>query len=499
MRENLSVVDQLTAIDFAAFLMRVFQTVSPGDEFSANWHHDAVSWALTEIEQGLNRRLIINIPPRSLKSIIVSVAWPAWLLGHNPTMQIVCISYSGGLAAKLARQCRRVMESAWYRRIFPRARLSKRTAEHDYETVSGGGRFSTSIDGTVTGRGGGLIIIDDPMNASDACSEAVRQRVIEFFRGTGMSRLDDKKNGGIVLVMQRLHEEDLSGHLLSQDGWKHLCLPARATEDQQIAIGPDEIHFRERGSILQPDRESEETLAEIEREMGSAAFSAQYQQEPIPASGVMVKREWLKYYDSLPELGDGGQIVQSWDTASKDGVLNDYSCCVTALVRKKKVYVLDLFREKLDFPSLKANVVRLARLWNARVLLIEDAASGSQLLQVLRFEEPPGVPSPIRRTPTGDKISRFSGQTARIEGGDLILPREAPWLASLLHELLGFPHAKYDDQVDSLTHLLGWMATRVEPVSNCGPVLVVAGEPSSWPFGEYDPDEPVIEDPWSGC
>ena len=470
---GLSFVEHVLREDFTSFCHRVFQTVSPGDEFLPNWHHDAISWELSEIEQNASTRLIVNVPPRSLKSIIISVAWPAWLLGRDAGKRIVCISYSGELSAKLARDCRRVMESAWYRRVFPGSLLSKRTAEHDFETVRGGGRFSTSVDGTLTGRGGDLIIIDDPMKPADAQSESARRKVIEFFTSTALSRLNDKRSGAIVLVMQRLHEEDLSGHLHEAGGWKHLCLPAIAPEDAKIQVGPCDYYGRRRGVPLQPQRESEAFLSQQRRVMGSAAFSAQYQQEPIPASGVLVKRDWLRFYDEEPNRRAGDQIVQAWDTASKDGVLNDYSVCITALVRRNTIYVLDVVREKLDFPRLKAKVISTARAAQIVVLLVEDAASGMQLIQTLRAERPLGVPTPIPLKVSADKVTRLSGQSARIEAGDLHIPREAPWLAAFMHELLGFPHAKFDDQVDALVHLLSWSGRPdFDDDVPCGPIIV---------------------------
>jgi predicted phage terminase large subunit-like protein len=501
MAEMLTFVDQLLGLDFRAFLLRVFQTVSAGDEFSSNWHQDAIAWALEEVEFGLNRRLIINVPPRSLKTIIASIGWPAWLLGHDPTRRVVCISYSGELAGKLARDCRKVMESAWYRRAFPAARLSKRTAEHDFETLAGGGRFSTSVDGTITGRGGDIIIIDDPMKASDAWSESARKKVIEFFTGTAFSRLNDRNTGSIVLVMQRLHEDDLSGFLLAQGGWKHLCLPARTDEDRILEVGPEESYHWRAGELLDPLREGEAVLAEAERNAGSAAFSAQWLQQPIPATGILVKREWLRFYEHPPQRQYGDQIVQAWDTANKNGVLNDFSCCVTALVRKNTVYVLDVFCGKLDFPSLKDRAVQLARDWNASVLLIEDAASGAQLIQSLRVEQPTGVPTPVARPATSDKVTRFAAQTPKIQAGDLILPKEAPWLASFLHEILGFPHARHDDQADALAHLLEWLGSRGPSEPPLAGPMIYDGETDEW-SGDLPPgwNDPIDDDfdPWAG-
>ena len=185
-------------------------------------------------------------------------------------------------------------------------------------------------------------------------------------------------------------------------------------------------------------------------------FSAQYQQAPVPTGGLLVQRAWFCYYDDEPERWPGDQIVQSWDTATKDGALNDYSVCITALKRGRLIYVLDVFRGKLNFPDLKRKVVGLALDWNTNTLVIEDAASGAQLIQQLREDNIAGIPRPLARRPEGDKVTRFSAQTARIENGEMLLPCDAPWRADFERELLGFPNTRHDDQVDALSQLLAW-------------------------------------------
>ena len=212
--------------------------------------------------------------------------------------------------------------------------------------------------------------------------------------------------------------------------------------------------------MLHPARENREQLERLRHSMGTATFSAQYQQSPVPLEGLHIKRDWLRYYKDPPEKTVGDQIVQSWDTASKDGVFSDYSVCITALIRKREIYVLDVYRATLQCPDLKRKAEELARKWEAKVLLIEDAASGQQLLQVLRSEAPQGVPRPIARKPDGDKVTRFAAQSHRIEAGALLLLKSAPWLGELERELLGFPNLKHDDQVDALTQHLAWVTSR---------------------------------------
>ena len=489
-------IDALVREDFCAFMHRVFQTVSPGDTFRSSWHHQAIAWQLERIEFGRNRRLVINVPPRSLKTITASIAWPAWLLGHDPTLKIVCISYSADLALKFARDCRRVMQTDWFQRAFPGCRLSRRTAEHDFETTRGGGRFSTSVDGTLTGRGGHIVIIDDPLKVSDAQSEPARRKVNDFYTQTAISRLNDPNTGAMLLVMQRLHEDDLAGRLIEEEKWHHLCLPARADERRRIAIGPKTYHIMRRGEFLEPVRSGRDYLLIQERRMGSPSFSAQYLQKPVPAIGQLIRREWLRFQESMPDKSMGGTLVQSWDTANKAGVFSDYSACVTALVQHNRVYVLDVYRERLDFPQLRTAVIRLANHWRADVLLIEDRASGEQLLRTLWHDRPRGVPTPIARPATTDKESRVAGQSHRVEAGDLILPKDAPWLGLFMHELLAFPMGRYDDQVDALTHLLGWSSSRPVFDEIVGPELIDI-EDSKYSYDPYYDSVQATIDAWA--
>jgi len=460
-----ALLDALLRQDFMAFLHKAFETVSAGDRFLPSWHLEAIGFQLEQISNGKNTRLIVSMPPRYLKSITISVAWVAWQLGHDPSKRFVCVSYSSDLAQKHANDCRAIMQSDWYRRIFPKTVIPRGgNSEMDFRTTKRGGRFSTSVGGTLTGRGGDIIIIDDPLKPEEAMSALARKKVQEWYANTLSSRLNDKRTGVVILVMQRLHEDDLAGHFLEAGGWAHLCLPAIAETPEKIQLNDRRFINRKAGDALHPEREPVAQLDLQKRIMGSAVFSAQYQQAPVPAEGTLVQRAWFQRYKVVPEKGSGSQIVQSWDTASKEGPLNDWSVCVTALVRGRRVYVIDVFRAQLTFPALRRKVEELANRYRTNVLLIEDASSGAQLIQQLRVDAPQGVPLPIARKADGDKITRFSAQTVRIENGELQLPEEAPWLDGFERELLGFPNTRHDDQVDALTQLLAWSARRKEPV-----------------------------------
>ena len=303
-------LDATLRSDLSLFVRKVFATVSPNDAFKPNWHIEAIAHELTRCHAGENRRLLITQPPRSLKSICASVAFPAWALGHDPTQRFLCVSYSEGLANEFTRQFRMVTESEWYRRVFPGMRLKTETRTEAI-TTRGGGRVALSVGGSITGRGADFIIIDDPLKAEDGASETARKRVIDWYHGTLSTRLNDKERGVIILVMQRLHQEDLAGFVIERGGWHELSLPAIATDDQAVPVGPHEMYHRKAGSILHPERESRETLERIKAEIGSLQFSAQYQQSPVPPEGNLVRREWFRTYDTAPSRGPGSRSCRA--------------------------------------------------------------------------------------------------------------------------------------------------------------------------------------------
>jgi predicted phage terminase large subunit-like protein len=471
--------------DFGAFLRKAAPYVMGASSLQWNWHLDAIAHRLERIQNGHDRFLIVNVPPRALKSIAISVAWVAWMLGQDPSRNFVCVSYSSELAAKLARMCREIMMSPWYRELFPRTVISRqRSAIHDFETTAGGGRLATSPAGTLTGRGGDIIIVDDPIKPDEALSETTRDSVNDWFSSTLVSRLDDKNAGSIIIVMQRLHEYDLCGMLLDRGGWTHLNIPAIATSDEIIRLTKGRSYVREVGQVLHPEREGQAALDQMKAAMGSILFSAQYQQEPTPVTGTMAKAAHLCFFDRK-YLAMDGRIVQSWDTASKDGVHNDWSVCITALVRGQDVYVLDVFRQRLDFYGLEQAAIKLAREYRPEALLVEDAASGTQLIQTLKRGEPSGVPRPIGRKAETDKITRFGVASAMIEAGQLHLPHDALWLGEFKSEILSFPNGKFDDQADALAQLLIWVRDRpIVSVSSHGAFV-----PEARPHWEEDLDD----------
>jgi len=349
------------------------------------------------------------------------------------------------------------VNSRWYQSVFPTRLSPVKQSVEEFVTVSQGFRLATSVGGVLTGRGGNIIVIDDPLKPDEAYSETRRKAVNDWYDNTLHTRLNDKKDGCIILIMQRLHEDDLVGHVLGQEEWEVVSFPAIAEQNEthliETPIGA-RLFRRDVGDVLHPAREPCETLDRIRATIGEYNFAGQYQQAPAPPGGGIVKLEWFRRYapNELPEKFD--LVLQSWDTANKVSELSDFTVCTTWGIKDRRLYQLNVLRKRMESPDLKRAVHDQAQMFAATVILIEDKASGTQLIQELIRDGLRGV-TPY--APEHDKIMRMHAQTATIENGFVYLPREAPWLPEYLHELTTFPGAKYDDQADSTSQALAWL------------------------------------------
>lgn len=441
------------------FVERTFAEINPATAYIPGAYANLVAAKLDDCRTGKIKRLMILAPPRGMKSISASIALPAFILGHNPSAQIISVCYGQDLATTFARDCRQVMESSWYRDNFD-TRLDTR-AVGDLKTTKGGLRYATSVGGVLTGRGADFLILDDLIKPEDALSEVQRTKVNDWIRSTLLSRLNSKTDGCIILVMQRLHMDDPAGRLMESGEWEVVTLPAIAEEDEEIFYRTPfgKYAFRRKaGEPLHPERDSLEALRKIEREIGRDLFSAQYQQRPVPIGGNMVKEDWLLRHDFYPTQPGFIWVVQSWDTANKAGELNDYSVCTTWGVKLDGYYLLDVYRKRVEFPELRKAVREQAVRFKANKILIEDKASGTQLIQDLEREGLMGI-TPHTSLPGIDKIMRFGAVTPLFEVGKIFLPRQATWLREYEKELLGFPAMKHDDQVDSTSQALEYFKT----------------------------------------
>lgn len=275
--ETYSQYQQILRNDLYSFTQRCFHELNPRAPFLMNWHIMRIVEKLEACRRGKIKRLIINIPPRNLKSLCASVAFPAYLLGHNPAAQVLCVSYGQDLSDKFARDCRNIMSSSFYQDLF-NTRLSddKRSIE-EFVTNGGGYRLSTSVGGVVTGRGADFIVIDDPLKPESALSEALRKQLNDWYDNTLYSRLNNKNTGCIIIIMQRLHEDDLVGHVLGQEKWEVVSFPAIAEEDEACTINTvlgDLKILRKAGEALHPERENIERLKHMRATMGNITSRA---------------------------------------------------------------------------------------------------------------------------------------------------------------------------------------------------------------------------------
>ncbi len=449
-----AVEDTSVQNNYYEFLKTAFNVVNPHATFVPNWHIELLCRYLEAVDKGLIKRLIINMPPRHLKSITISSAWPAWILGRKPHSKLIVSSYSQALSDTLSLDTKAIMQTEWYRTLFPHTRIIRgENKRNKFVTSRRGMRFATSVGATLTGEGGDVLIIDDPHTPAQANSAKYRKRVMDWFDQTLSTRLNNPQEGKIVLVMQRLNQNDLTGHLLAKkQNWYQLCIPALNGKQEDLDIGL----FTNRRTLRAPLNHRlvpAQALQRLQTDVGSYAFAAQYLQQPLSDSNSLIKKEWLQHYDKVPVFT---RIVQSWDCAFKTGANSDYSVCTTWGLHSGKAYLIDVLKAKLEFPDLKQSVQHMYIQYKPSTILIEDKASGQVLIQELMKQY--AIPI-IKIRPTLDKTSRFLHSIGMLEAGNVVLPNNATWLASMLDELLQFPNTSHDDQVDSITQFLNWLQT----------------------------------------
>src|SRR5262245_24388027 len=412
--------DTLYRNHFGAFAYAAFRALYPRMPLVPNWHIDAICYRLEQMVLGASRRrLVLNAPPRSLKSFLVSIAFPAWLLGCSPAAKILGASYAEDLAHKFSRECRALLETRFFKRVFPSTRLNpKKISEEEFETTERGSRLAVSTGGSLTGRGGGVLIVDDPSKADDAFSQLALTAAYDWFRNTALSRLDDPRNSLVIVAMQRLHVDDLSGKLIEQ-GWPVLSIPAVAYEPVDYAVGPNEFYRRSLGGVLQSDRDSYEIFDDLCRQLGSHVFAAQYQQNPTPPDGNMIKRDWLGRYSGSPDRSNFRRVVLSCDPAGKSGVRNDYTAiCVAGIGKDTTCSLLQVTRGHWTIRQMLEVILALATHWKPDVSVIEDTSTGMGLIQLLQEHRV----KVVGRRPKDDKETRFARHQARFEVGRVVLP-----------------------------------------------------------------------------
>jgi predicted phage terminase large subunit-like protein len=457
-------VKQLIRTDLSYFIHQVFRTVSPSSIYQHNWHIDLIAQYLIACQKGDTRRLIINIPPRFLKSIAVSVAFPAWLLGHNPSTQIMCASYAMALSHKHSLDCRLVLEQDWYKEAFPNTLLvDDQNTKSKFVTTERGFRYATSIGSSVTGSGADYLIIDDPLNADMANSEVALNNANTWYEQVYSTRLNDPKKGCQILIMQRLHENDLSGLLLGKGGWEHLCLPLVAEKDETIEKGTIR-QIRTTGDLLHPARIGEIEVGKLKDDLGPYGFAHQYQQQAAPQGGGVFKYEWIQYYDSVDQYKLNKYIfVDPANSKTKD---SDFTAIVVIGVgQDKNIYILDMIRDRLDVKGREDIIFELHKKYSPMMVYYEkygmqcdsDWIKHAMTYRNYRFAitEVGGIL---------DKISRIRRLEAYFCRGQIWMPRSLYKVNYMdkpidvvqdftIHEYLKFPFGLHDDMLDAMSRL----------------------------------------------
>jgi predicted phage terminase large subunit-like protein len=447
------------------FIKNCWQTIEPGREFYDNWHIDAVSEHLQAVVDGKVKRLIINIPPRHMKSISVAVALPAWTWTIQPQKRFLFASYAASLSIRDSVKCRRLIDSQWYQDHFGGVfnLTSDQNQKQRFENNQTGYRIATSVDGALTGEGGDIIVVDDPHNVREAESSAVRESVLDWWDQAMQSRLNDPKTGAFIIITQRVHENDLTGHILSNDTdgeWEHLCLPARYEighpTPTKSSLGFTDPRTKE-GDLLWPERIDEKTLGSLEKSLGTYAAAGQLQQRPMPKGGGILKAEWWVPWEKQ-DLPDIEYVIQSWDTAFSTKEKTSYSARTTWGVFRYRgqmnAIAIDMWYDRVTYPELRRAAQEAYDLYEPDAVLIEKKASGQSLLQDLRIA---GVPV-LEYLPDRDKEARAHAASALLEDGRIWFPFDRKWAKDLISICAAFPSGDNDDIVDTCTQ--AWLRLR---------------------------------------
>ena len=411
-------------------------------------HHRLIVEELERVERGEVDRLMLFLPPRHGKSLLASTLFPAWCLGRNPQRSIIASSYGQELASDFGRRVRGFVSDPLHRAIFPNSIVADDSnAVHRFGLSAGGNYFAVGAGGPITGRGADLLLIDDPIKSREqAYSVAERRSLQAWYESVAYTRL--QPNGAIVLIQTRWHEDDLAGWLLREhadEGWRVTSLPAIAETDD--ALG------RVEGAALWPSRFPLDVLERIRNAIGSEAWLSQYMQRPVGEEGAVFKRDWFLKYPAH-ERPECSQIIMSLDTAFKTGESNDYSVIQIWGQMKTGYALLEQWRERREFGDLMRTAVAMGERWSPNYVLIEDAASGQSLIQMLKNETRLPI-LPVK--PLGDKVARAHAVSPLVESGRVFIPDQASWLRDFLDETTSFPAAPHDDQVDAMTQALGYL------------------------------------------
>ena len=461
------------------FVKQSWHVVEPGIPFIQSWHIEQICEHLEAITSGDIRKLLINIPPRHSKSTIVSVMWPIWEWLTDPSQKFLCASYSGNLSIRDNLKARRLIQSPWYQdrwgHMFELA--GDQNAKARFENSATGYRLATSVGGTATGEGGSRLILDDPHGAQDAQSDTMRESALEWFDMVWSTRLNNPKKDAMVTVMQRLHERDISGHILEDiGGWEHICIPAEWDgKRRKTVLGPYDPRTV-KGELICPERFGEAEITQLKQLLGAYGTAGQLQQDPTPSEGGILKTSFFAMWPHGSALPTFEYILQSYDCAFTEKTTGDPTACtVWAMFTHKgqrNAMLIDAWDEHLSYPDLRTRAIKewtteyggmtkdspFSRARRPDRVLVEAKASGQSLLQDLRLAK---VPAVGYNPGNADKVSRAHQTAPTLELGLIWIPeskknpgQHVSWSASFLKQVGKFPVAEHDDYVDTFTQAI---------------------------------------------
>lgn len=368
---DVEVFNALCRSELSAFTAKAFSIVEPSQQYMHNWHIDAIAEHLMAVWDGEIRNLIINMPPRTLKTHTTSVCFPTWCLGQDPSTSFILTSFKADLAEEMTRKANRVMHSDWYKQLFPRTRISPDLDRQYYFKTTEQGNYYSSSMSSVTGFGADIVICDDPLNPNQAASDVERLAAIDTIKGTLFSRFNDPRTGRFILNMQRLHEADPTGELMRESGFVHLKLPAEAIGRTYPIICRDRKWELKQGELLFPERLSRSVLDGIRKRMSDANYNGQYLQEPVPLGGGELRPEWIQYYDTDKINAKRMNIVILVDPSGGEDInkkkrkLSDWTAMmVVGLSSDNNYYLLDIVRERLNPTERVEKLFELHQKWN---------------------------------------------------------------------------------------------------------------------------------------
>lgn len=408
-------------------------------------HIELLNEKLQAIAFGDINRLMVFLPPRHGKSWLVSQYFPAWYLGMFPDNRVILTAYEAEFAASWGRRARDVLNE-YGSSIFGVKVNNKSSAANRWDIKNHhGGMVTAGVGGPITGKGADILVIDDPIkNAEEANSQIYRDKTWEWYQSTAYTRLEP--NGAVIIIMTRWHEDDLAGRLLNSienngDKWDVINLPAIAEDNDLLG--------RNFGEPLWPERYNLQELNHIKKTTGSYWWSSLYQQRPQPLGGGLLKRSWLNYYqpNQLPDL-DELYIYQSWDLAISTRETADFTVCTTVGVSSEnQIYVLDWYRDRIDFPTQVKMVEKLSEKYDPLQIAIESNAYQKALPQQLKETSMLPIKEVNR---TKDKVTRISAGFVHFENGKILLPNSHIELENFINEYIYFPQGKHDDMLDSM-------------------------------------------------